>query len=43
VREKEAVTANCSLNDSLDQVDINNFVSLIPALTNLKLVNWLIV
>ena len=34
VGEKEAVTANCSLNDLLDQVDINNFVSLIHALTN---------
>ena len=32
--EKEAVTANCSLNDVLGQVDINNFVSLIPALTD---------
>jgi len=34
VREKEAVTTNCSLNDLLDQVDVNKFVSLIPALTN---------
>ena len=32
--EKEAGTANCSLNDVLGQVDIKNFVSLIPALTN---------
>ena len=34
VGDKEAVTANCSLNDLLGQVDINNFVSLIPAFTD---------
>ena len=34
VGEKEAVTANCSLNDLLDQVDVHNFVPLIPALIN---------
>ena len=32
--EKEAVTSNCSLNGVLGQVDINNFVSIIPALKN---------
>ena len=32
--EKEAVTANCSLTDLLDQVDTNIFVLLIPTLTN---------
>ena len=32
--EKEAVTANCSLIDLLDQVDTDIFVLLIPTLTN---------
>ena len=34
VGEKEAVTANCSLTDLLDQVETNIFVLLIPTLTN---------
>lgn len=34
VGEKEAVTANCLLKGLLGQVDIDNFVSLIPALTH---------
>ena len=30
----KAVTANCSMNNLLSQVDINNFISLIPDLKN---------
>ena len=33
-KKNEAVTENCSLKGLIDQADINNFVSLIPALTN---------